>query len=114
MKPISELKAGTPKGQDRTQVRHFTQYSVSTLAVTAESLISDLAKKVVAREAAACALAIQHGVLPPTINDQTPDPEGDLDYGPNEAREIKVDAAISNSLGFGRHNTCLALRRLSG
>ena len=62
-------------------------------------------------EAAICALAIQRGVLPPTINYETPDPECDLDYVPNEAREVQVSAAISNSLGFGGHNTCLALRR---
>jgi len=64
-------------------------------------------------EAAVCALAIANGVLPPTINYETPDPECDLDYVPNEAREFQADAAISNSLGFGGHNTCLAFRRLS-
>jgi len=64
-------------------------------------------------EAAVCALAIANGVLPPTINYETPDPESDLDYVPNEAREFRADAAISNSLGFGGHNTCLAFRRLS-
>jgi len=65
-------------------------------------------------EAAICSLAIANGVLPPTINYETPDPECDLDYVPNEAREVQTDAAISNSLGFGGHNTCLAFRRLKG
>ena len=60
------------------------------------------------------ALAIQRGVVPPTINYETPDPDCDLDYVPNEAREVAIDVAISNSLGFGGHNTCLALARFNG
>ncbi|MBK8976991.1 MAG: beta-ketoacyl-ACP synthase II [Planctomycetes bacterium] len=60
------------------------------------------------------ALAIERGQLPPTINYETPDPDCDLDYVPNEAREVRVDAALSNSLGFGGHNTCLALARFEG
>lgn len=62
-------------------------------------------------ELIACALAIAHGVVPPTINYETPDPECDLDYVPNQARQMEVRAALSNSLGFGGHNACLALRR---
>ncbi len=52
------------------------------------------------------------GVIPPTINYHTPDPLCDLDYTPNQAREKKVDVAISNSFGFGGHNACLAVGRL--
>ena len=55
-------------------------------------------------EMTVCALAIKHGVVPPTINYQTPDPECDLDYVPNTAREMKVNAIINNSFGFGGHN----------
>ena len=66
-----------------------------------------------ALEAAISALAISRGVLPPTINYETPDPSCDLDYIPNEARKADVKAVISNSLGFGGHNTCLALKRVS-
>ena len=55
--------------------------------------------------------AIREGVLPPTIHYQTPDPECDLDYIPNESREKKVDLAISNAFGFGGHNAVLAVRR---
>ena len=53
-------------------------------------------------------------MLPPTINYDTPDPECDLDYIPNEAREGDVRIAVSNSFGFGGHNACLVLRRFEG
>ncbi|MHC4077893.1 MAG: beta-ketoacyl-ACP synthase II [Planctomycetota bacterium] len=92
----------------------FGDHADRLLVSSTKSMIGHALGASGALEAAACALAIQHGVLPPTINYETPDPECDLDYVPNEAREIKVGAAISNSLGFGGHNTCLALRQLSG
>lgn len=60
-----------------------------------------------------CVQAIRDGVLPPTIHYQTPDPECDLDYIPNQAREKKIDLAISNAFGFGGHNSVLAIRRYS-
>jgi 3-oxoacyl-[acyl-carrier-protein] synthase II len=59
-------------------------------------------------------LAIHEGVLPPTINYETPDPECDLDYVPNEAREADVGVAVSNSSGFGGHNASIVLRRFAG
>jgi 3-oxoacyl-[acyl-carrier-protein] synthase II len=62
-------------------------------------------------EAIICIKAILEGCLPPTINYETPDPECDLDYVPNEARTAHVDAALSNSLGFGGHNTALIVQR---
>jgi 3-oxoacyl-[acyl-carrier-protein] synthase II len=62
-------------------------------------------------EAAASALAVQSGVAPPTINYETPDPECDLDYVPNESRRMDVRLALSNSFGFGGQNAVLALRR---
>ncbi len=61
-------------------------------------------------EAAACALAIERGVVPPTTNYEYPDPDCDLDYVPNEARKAKVTVTLSNSLGFGGHNGTLCLR----
>ena len=64
-------------------------------------------------EAIFCALAIHEGVLPPTINYETPDPECDLDYIPNEAREADVGVAVSNSSGFGGHNASIVLRRFA-
>jgi 3-oxoacyl-[acyl-carrier-protein] synthase II len=60
------------------------------------------------------ALALKNSVIPPTINYETPDPECDLDYVPNQARETKVAAALSNSFGFGGHNAVLALKRFDG
>ncbi len=64
-----------------------------------------------ALEAIFCVQAIREGILPPTIHYQTPDPECDLDYIPNQAREKKIDVAISNAFGFGGHNTVLVIRR---
>ena len=62
-------------------------------------------------EALITAMVTKHGVIPPTINFTTPDPACDLDYAHNERRERTVDAAITNSFGFGGHNVCLAIRR---
>jgi 3-oxoacyl-[acyl-carrier-protein] synthase II len=63
-------------------------------------------------ESAVCALSIKHGVVPPTINLDNPDPECDLDYVPNVAREKEVRLALNNSFGFGGHNATLAFRAL--
>ncbi|MEX1244405.1 MAG: beta-ketoacyl-ACP synthase II [Thermoanaerobaculia bacterium] len=63
-------------------------------------------------ETAICALAVFHGVLPPTINYENPDPECDLDYVPNTARPVKVRTVLSNSFGFGGTNGCLILKRM--
>ena len=65
-------------------------------------------------ELIACVLALYNGVVPPTIGLNEPDPECDLDYVPNVARKADVTIAISNSLGFGGHNSCVALRKWNG
>lgn len=65
-------------------------------------------------EMAVCALAIKHGIAPPTINYQVPDPECDLDYVPNTARELKINAVINNSFGFGGHNASIAAKKFVG
>jgi 3-oxoacyl-[acyl-carrier-protein] synthase II len=62
-------------------------------------------------EAIFSVLAVEHGVLPPTINYDDPDPECDLDYIPNESREADVRTAVSNSFGFGGHNATIVIRR---
>jgi 3-oxoacyl-[acyl-carrier-protein] synthase II len=58
-------------------------------------------------EAMMCVLAVHDGVIPPTINLRTPDPECDLDYVPNEARKAEVKVALSNAMGLGGHNGCV-------
>jgi 3-oxoacyl-[acyl-carrier-protein] synthase II len=64
-------------------------------------------------EAVAAVLAIKHGMVPPTINYQNPDPACDLDVVPNQAREQIINTVLSNSFGFGGHNVCLAFRRFA-
>jgi 3-oxoacyl-[acyl-carrier-protein] synthase II len=63
-------------------------------------------------ELVVCALSIERGVIAPTINLENPDPDCDLDYTPNVARDMRVDVAMSNSFGFGGHNASLVLARL--
>jgi 3-oxoacyl-[acyl-carrier-protein] synthase II len=62
-------------------------------------------------EAIACIFSVRDGVVPPTINYEDPDPECDLDYIPNESREVDVRYALSNNFGFGGHNACLVVKR---
>jgi len=63
-------------------------------------------------EAAVCALSIRHGSIHPTINYEQPDPDCDLDYVPNQARQVEVNVALSNSFGLGGQNACLVLRKV--
>ncbi len=65
-------------------------------------------------EAMMCVLALHDGVLPPTMNYETPDPECDLDYVPNEARRVQVEVALSNAMGLGGHNGCVLFGRDPG
>ncbi|HMD79830.1 MAG TPA: beta-ACP synthase, partial [Anaerolineales bacterium] len=66
-----------------------------------------------ALEAIFCVQAVREGILPPTIHYETPDPECDLDYVPNTAREKKINLALTNAFGFGGHNAVLAIRKYS-
>jgi len=63
-------------------------------------------------ESVACVLTIKNGVIPPTINLENPDPNCDLDYVPNVAREATVKACLNNSLGFGGHNATLCFQAI--
>jgi 3-oxoacyl-(acyl-carrier-protein) synthase len=65
-------------------------------------------------EAIACIKAIETGIVPPTINHTTPDPECDLDYVPNAAQERPIRTALSNSLGFGGHNGTIIFGKFGG
>jgi 3-oxoacyl-[acyl-carrier-protein] synthase II len=84
--------------------------SAQSLAISStKSMTGHLLGGAGAVEALACLLAIRDQVVPPTINLHTPDPECDLDYVPNEAREMDVTTTLSNSFGFGGHNVSLIL-----
>jgi 3-oxoacyl-(acyl-carrier-protein) synthase len=65
-------------------------------------------------EAVITILAMQKGIMPPTINLTNPDPECDLDYVPNEARKKDIKIAVSNSFGFGGHNSVLVFKKYEG
>ncbi|MEE9127226.1 MAG: beta-ketoacyl-[acyl-carrier-protein] synthase II, partial [Planctomycetota bacterium] len=85
------------------------------LAVSStKSMVGHLLGASAAIELAMAALSVQRGRVHPTINQEVPDPDCDLDYVPNTAREMSVPVAISNSLGFGGHNTCLVVGRYEG
>jgi 3-oxoacyl-[acyl-carrier-protein] synthase II len=64
-------------------------------------------------EAIACVKSIETGVIHPTINLENPDPDCDLDYVPNKAQNCNVNVALSNSLGFGGHNSALIIKKYS-
>jgi 3-oxoacyl-(acyl-carrier-protein) synthase len=89
---------------------HAHRLAVSSI----KSMIGHMFGAAGAIEALATALSIYHGVIPPTINYRHPDPECDLDYVPNEAREADIRFALSNSMGLGGHNGCVILKRFDG
>jgi len=100
---------------DRTETAALKQVfgaHARSLAVSStKSQIGHLVAAAGAVEFGACVLALVHQVMPPTINYETPDPDCDLDYVPNAAREARLDTILSNSFGFGGQNACLVLAR---
>jgi 3-oxoacyl-[acyl-carrier-protein] synthase II len=89
--------------------------SASSVAISStKSMTGHLLGAAGGIEAIISVLAIKNCIIPPTINYQTPDPDCDLDYVPNQARKAELDCVMSNSLGFGGHNACLLFRKYHG
>jgi 3-oxoacyl-[acyl-carrier-protein] synthase II len=99
-----------------TQALHrlFGDHASEVAVSSTKSMTGHLLGAAGGLEAAVSCLALERGVVPPTINQQQADPDCDLDYVPNEARQVAIDVAISNAFGFGGTNACLALRRYEG
>jgi 3-oxoacyl-[acyl-carrier-protein] synthase II len=87
----------------------FGEHAKKLMMSSTKSMIGHLLGASGGVEAIACALSLRHGVLHPTINLTEPDPDCDLDYVPNQPREVRVRKVLSNSFGFGGHNCSLAL-----
>jgi 3-oxoacyl-[acyl-carrier-protein] synthase II len=90
----------------------FGDYAYKVPVSSTKSSIGHLLGGAGAVETVICILALKDQIAPPTINQETPDPECDLDYVPNKARPISVKAALTNSFGFGGHNASLILKKL--
>ena len=91
----------------------FGDYAYKVPISSTKSMTGHMIGAAGAIEAAICVLTIQNGIIPPTINYANPDPECDLDYVPNVARQANVRTALSNTFGFGGHNSCLIIRKYS-
>jgi len=94
--------------------RVFSDHAQRLAVSSTKSMTGHLLGAAGGVEAIATVLALYHGILPPTINYETPDPECDLDYVPNQARKQQVEVALSNGFGFGGTNATLAFRRYTG
>jgi 3-oxoacyl-[acyl-carrier-protein] synthase II len=103
---------------DKTEtlaIKHVFQNYAKKIAVSStKSMTGHLIGAAGGVEAVISSLAIHHGILPPTMNYEVPDPTCDLDYVPNQARKTAVETALSNSLGFGGHNASVLFRRFRG
>jgi 3-oxoacyl-[acyl-carrier-protein] synthase II len=106
----------TPQGdlaETRAIEEVFGEHARALAVSSTKSVMGHLFGAAGAVEAMMCVLAVHEGVLPPTINYRTPDPELTLDYVPNEARRFQVDVALSNAMGLGGHNACVLVGRVA-
>ncbi len=104
----------TPLGdlaETRAIKRVFGDHAYALAVSSTKSVTGHCFGAAGAIEAMMCVLALHHQVLPPTINYRNPDPDCDLDYVPNEAREVELDVALSNAMGLGGHNACVLVAR---
>jgi 3-oxoacyl-(acyl-carrier-protein) synthase len=99
------------KAETRAIKAAFGEHAYKIPVSSTKSMTGHMMGATGALETIFCALVIRDGVVPPTIHYQTRDPECDLDYVPNQARQARVDVAISNAFGFGGHNAVLVIRR---
>jgi beta-ketoacyl-acyl-carrier-protein synthase II len=112
---INAHGTSTPQGdaaETRAIKQVFGDHAYRLAVSSTKSMMGHTFGAAGAIEAILSALAVRHGVLPPTINYREPDPECDLDYVPNEARRTQVDVALSNAMGLGGHNGCVLLGRV--
>lgn len=113
---INAHGTGTPlndKSETRVVKSAFGDLAYKIPISSTKSMTGHMLGSTGAVEAIFCVQAIREGILPPTIHYETPDPDCDLDYIPNQAREKKISFAISNAFGFGGHNAVLAIRKYS-
>lgn len=114
---INAHGTATPLG-DKLETRAIKQVfgeSAQRLAVSStKSMTGHLLGAAGGLEAVTCVLALENGLVPPTINYEYPDPDCDLDYVPNQARVRPIEVALSNSLGFGGHNVSLLFKKYTG
>ncbi len=112
---INAHGTSTPIGDicETKAVKHaFGEHAKKMAVSSTKSMTGHLLGAAGAVEMAACVMAVRDGIIPPTINLDTPDPECDLDYVPNQAREKKVKVALSNSFGFGGHNSSVLIKAI--